>query len=268
MKSARPQRSSRPAAPEIPGDQQRPVAILDRWPNFRDLSAAATSTERYVHPGRFYRAPALTALTPDEKSVVESLDPAVIVDFRSPAEVDAHPVDLPATLSARRHHLPLPPLVDEQVDRFVRAPGVRHHDVSSAIAARYRHLMHAHGNVYQRFLQAIAGVRGRPVIFHCTAGKDRTGLAAALILGALGATMDAIESDYLATAQLWHPDPELEGLLPVVARPAVFGVESMYLVAALRELGESHGGASAFAEAALGSDGYRNWKARHACTRT
>lgn len=54
---------------------------------------------------------------------------------------------------------------------------------------------------YHEFLALLLGLEGQPVIFHCSAGKDRTGFATALVLRLLGASMEAIYTDYLLTNQ-------------------------------------------------------------------
>lgn len=221
------------------------------------------ASERHVRPGRFFRGPALADLTPNEQEILASIDPGVVVDLRSHEEVAARPAALPPMMSGRRVHLPLPALVDERMNRRFGRPGIGHADVVAAIADSYRSLVRRHADVYRQFLRILADAGDGPVFFHCTAGKDRTGLAAALILAALDAPPDVVEKDYLATGDLWWPDPELEAVLPPAARPAVFGVAPGYLEAALEELTSVHGGPVAFARSAMGSSGYLDWKKRH-----
>jgi protein-tyrosine phosphatase len=239
-------------------------AVFERLPNFRDLGGIAVAQGRRVRPGRFFRAPAPTDLSQEEEDRLLALDPGLIVDFRSTAEVKESPVALPEPLRERRVNLAIPPLVDARFRALFAQPELRHEAVAEAMEDSYRDFTRLHFGIYARFLAATRDTGDRAVIFHCTAGKDRTGFAAALVLAALGAPNEEVERDYLASGELWRPDAALESILPGPARAAVFGVAPNYLRAALNELASRHGGPTTFAEAALGgADEYRDWMARH-----
>jgi protein-tyrosine phosphatase len=91
-----------------------------------------------------------------------------------------------------------------------------------------------------------------PTVFHCTAGKDRTGLAAALVLHALGATREEILRDYLLTNErLKTPTVVWKGLEPHVAR-VLWGVRPEFLQAAYDAIEADWGGLDAFLERGLG----------------
>jgi protein-tyrosine phosphatase len=128
----------------------------------------------------------------------------------------------------------------------------------------YRDFVRANADVFARFLALLPEVEGEPLLFHCTAGKDRTGFAAALILHALGAEPDTIAEDYLATNALWRPDPELAAMIPEIAHAAIYRVAPEYLEAALEQLDREHGGPHAFADKAMGGEARRRaWAEAH-----
>jgi protein-tyrosine phosphatase len=78
-------------------------------------------------------------------------------------------------------------------------------------------------------------------VIHCTAGKDRTGFASALILHALGVPDDIIAEDYLLTNQHYKRDATAATDLPDDVRNAIGSVETSYLAAAFEAVGEEYG---------------------------
>jgi protein-tyrosine phosphatase len=138
---------------------------------------------------------------------------------------------------------------------------VDHATATAAMTEAYRDFVRLNADTFAMFLQAVTNAPG-PVLFHCTAGKDRTGFAAALLLAALGAPREQIMADFLATARLWTPDPDLAAQILPAARPAVLGLQPAYLEAAFEELDRAHGGAAAFAETVLGPRALREWADR------
>ena len=240
------------------------LPLLPTRPNLRCLGGLETAGGARVRRLRFLRAPALTDLTQEEAAWLVQLDPAVVIDFRGEHEVQQSVVAWPEQLAGRRLTLPI---VSQAEPRFraALADGVPTPAVFNAIMADiYRDFVRVHGATFVAFLQAVAAAGERPVLFHCTAGKDRTGLAAALILTALGVPRAAVVRDYLATADLWRPDERLLAQIPAAAHGAVFGVESAYLDAAFAELERGPGGVQGFVRDALGGDvGHRAFVERH-----
>ena len=94
----------------------------------------------------------------------------------------------------------------------------------------------------------------RPLVFHCTAGKDRTGFASALLLTLLGVPWDTVMDDYLRTNELWtgHVGRYLE--LDIDTRAAIVEARTPYLEAAFDVVRKDFGGPEPFAEKALGLD--------------
>lgn len=245
-----------PPAPE--GD------YLKQRPNLRCLGGIPAGDGRMVRRARFLRAPALTSLDAGETQALAALDPAVVVDFRGVAESQENPVALPEPLAARRVALSIEPSAKGRFEALFGRGEPSHDDVAAAMQETYRDYVRVHIEVYARFLRLARDAGDSPVMFHCTAGKDRTGFAAALLLTALGASREAVLRDYLATNGRWRPLPDLEARMPISARAAVFSVHATYLDAALAELDRAHGGAAAFVRDAMGGDAALDgWRRRH-----
>lgn len=223
--------------------------MLRGLPNLRDLGGVPCDSGR-VRPGLVYRSPSLGGLLPEDARALASLDPEAIIDMRGDEETRSAPA--PA-LPDRRLSLPLPPKVERHMREAMLAGRVTAELTHSLMVETYVDFIMHHSHVFAALLRRVAEAR-RPVIFHCTAGKDRTGVAAALFLTACGAGRSAIEADYLRSAGLWSPKPEVVALVPEAAREALFGVQRDYLDAAFAALDEKHGSAMAFVVEALGGE--------------
>jgi protein-tyrosine phosphatase len=98
----------------------------------------------------------------------------------------------------------------------------------------------------------VLDAKRRPVLFHCAAGKDRTGVAAALILTALGVRPSIIMDDYLLSNRLFRPIAGHTTDLPDDIRETIIKVRPSYLEAAFAAMTERWGGPQAYLEQALG----------------
>lgn len=162
--------------------------------NFRDLTGPGhrTADGRALRPGLVYRSNEL-ALTDEDAARVTDLGVTAILDLRHADEIDAHPDTEVA--GAAWEHLEIPGIPMEEVsslDDPEQAEEVMH-DV-------YRGFVRHAGarEAFATLLTRIATAED-PLVFHCTAGKDRTGWAAVLVLGICGVPDDAMLDDYLST---------------------------------------------------------------------
>ncbi len=141
-----------------------------------------------------------------------------------------------------QHSLAIEPTLVQRM-RVLSAEG---HAVTGEVVAGlmeelYRGLIndqaHRFAELFEHLLQADA-----PVLFHCTAGKDRTGVAAALVLLALGVPRDSVLQDFLLTNQFFERPTLRHSEFPVEALEVLFGVRQSFLHAALHAVDEDHGG--------------------------
>jgi protein-tyrosine phosphatase len=80
-----------------------------------------------------------------------------------------------------------------------------------------------------------------PLVIHCTAGKDRTGFACALILHALGVPQEVIAEDYLLTNRFYRRDPSASNDIPDDVRQVLGSVEASFLAAAFDAIRADYG---------------------------
>lgn len=160
--------------------------------NFRDLGGYPTRDGRRTRWGRLFRSDALSALTVADVAALRALGLAAVLDLRSPSEVERDGRGPLGDEPLAYANLPLIP----EVERREPEPEGTEPDV----AALYLEVLEVGGEAAARALNLISDAGG-PLVFHCTAGKDRTGVLAAVVLGCLGVTPEAIVADYVATSE-------------------------------------------------------------------
>jgi protein-tyrosine phosphatase len=177
-----------------------PVRLLGA-PNFRDVGGLRTRDGRIVAPGRLLRSGQLGELHRDDILALERWlgTDVCVIDLRGAAERAKRACSLPR---ATVHSLPIEPSVAHKLDALIAAGEPRlAHVTSGLMAEAYRNFArNARGHVATLFEHALAR-GGRPLLVHCTAGKDRTGFMIAMLLSALDVPREAILEDYLATNQ-------------------------------------------------------------------
>lgn len=159
--------------------------------NFRDLGGYRAMDGRTIRWRSLFRADDLSRLSRPDRAVVRNLGIATVIDLRSRAEVDLErfPVD---EIPVGFHHLPLvanlPPF-----DEYRSGPGW--------FAGHYLDIARESGEQIGRAVGIVAHPRSCPVIVHCAAGKDRTGVLVAVLLALLGIPDETIAEDYALSAK-------------------------------------------------------------------
>ena len=241
--------------------------------NFRDLGGYETTDGRAVRWDRLYRTSDLSKLTRSDLKYLSQFDVKLVCDFRSDRERAASPN---RTIDDAPEILDLPvdqEGVDPEVLRTkIRTGGLVALGVEQMMRDAYRAFVTDYSEVWAAMFQRLVREEDLPTVVHCTAGKDRTGFASALVLFALGVSEEVVFEDYLSTNYYqqnfarfvlrWIPlysffrtDPE--DLLPLLeARPE-------YLQVALDEMVARYGSINAYLEQALGLDAEMRAKLEH-----
>lgn len=197
--------------------------------NVRCVGAYATRDGRHVRRGRIYRSANLDELSPAGRTRFEALGLGTIVDFRGVNEAAAAPPFAPGV----RLHAPIEPTV---ADELRRRRETRPLDVAVAVDVMeqtYRwYALEKHG-AFAKMFQRLLEDGEKPLLFHCAAGKDRTGVAAALILSMLGVPRDVIVEDYLLSNAHYVPKTLTISEFPDEVRAALVKVRPSFLNAAL-----------------------------------
>ncbi len=217
--------------------------------NFRDLGGYSVTGSGWVRHGRVFRSDHLASLTPDDMAHLQSLALTHSIDFRGVAERAAMPYQVPGVTSLA---FPIEPTVVQRLrDRMVAGQTPTTEETVEVMCETYRGFVHDHGPTFGRFLRHLIE-QPTPLVFHCTAGKDRTGFAAALLLSVLGVDRDTIRQDYLLTNQLYRRVPSLEGSAPAHIMEVVWQVRPAFLHAAFEVIELDYGGLAAYLSEVVG----------------
>ena len=158
--------------------------------NFRDLGGYPTEDGSRVRWRRLFRADSLNRLTEEDRGQIRHLGVATVIDLRTTAEVEEgrFPVD---EVPVAFHHLPFMESVPDP-EAFQAMPGL--------LASTYVDMLDEAGDKVAAAVTVMADPANQPAIFHCTAGKDRTGVLSAMLLGLLGVPDEVIIEDYALSA--------------------------------------------------------------------
>lgn len=160
--------------------------------NFRDIGGYRTRDGRLTRWGRVYRAGSLADLSDDEVAYLGRLGVRLSCDLRTPEETERQPDRLPPGATALTR-----PIVGN-VSRLRRVVTLyrKRHAIQEVLEAVYVVMLDQNGPIFADVFRAAADPANLPLIIHCTAGKDRTGLAVALLLLALGVPEETVVADY------------------------------------------------------------------------
>lgn len=171
--------------------------MFEGQPNFRDFGGIP-AREGAVLYGEVYRSGELSALNDPDLAKFEALGIRTVVDLRSVSEASMHPDRLPD--SVRSVAIPiLPGGPGSGVDRFMETFDPSHFPPWSEV---YVALVRHHAAEFAALIHLVADEMARPLVFHCGTGRDRTGIASALLLVLLGTPWEAVKKDYLRSIEL------------------------------------------------------------------
>jgi protein-tyrosine phosphatase len=225
--------------------------------NFRDLGGYAGAAGRTVRWGRVFRSDALHALTAADLSVVASLGLRSVLDLRWSHERERQPTVIPMDGSTTRSlHLMVgedPDLSNSKETLQMILDGELPEADDGFMAQMYVDMLRDGATTFGRVLSHLAEEAWLPALFHCTAGKDRTGISAALLLSVLGVSESVILDDY-ELSTLYRSNKRIEELRPAIEAAGVdvekvrpfLSARRPVMEATLRHLAGDYGGVEAY----------------------
>ncbi|WP_075891791.1 tyrosine-protein phosphatase [Actinomyces provencensis] len=243
----------------------------DHLPNLRDVGGWPTTSGGVVRPGALFRSAAPSDPGVPTDPAVTTLGLEVVVDMRTAAEAERRPAHLPRGARLVRVDIlastpgslasltgTLPAAIAEgrvSPDAFLAdldARAVMEHTYEQFVTEAPARAGFA------EVARSVLSAGGRPTLLHCTAGKDRTGWAVAVLMAAVGSTRDAVFEEYLAVSPavraLFAPDLERAAAVGLDAerlRP-LLDVDVAYLKAALDRVDADFGGFDGYLRSGLG----------------
>ena len=209
--------------------------------NFRDLGGIKNKEGRYTKWGKIFRSDDLYHLTDSDLKYLSSIPLVSIVDFRSAEEIQNAPDRNPASLK-ENYPYSINPGSLMSLSLSASNEKITPAQVDSMMMLLNRLLVIDPEIIgkYRDFFGLLQNENNIPLLFHCSAGKDRTGMAAALVLFALGVDEEVIFNDYLQSnqylsgkyADMIAQNPETKSL---------FEVKPEFLQAGLAEIKKVYG---------------------------
>lgn len=221
--------------------------------NFRDLGGYTNESGRVVRHGRLFRSDHLGALTADDLAALDTaLGPALrVCDLRGVQERQAAAC---VVRHATVHSLPIEPSVVQKLTSLMalgQTPTA--HMTVALMQDTYRDFVRGNTPRFAAlFGHLLDESTDAPLVFHCTAGKDRTGFAAALVLTALGVPREVVMDDFLLTNERLRPGTGSSHALPAEIVSVLYRVQQEFLHAALEAVDEDYGGLQAYLERGMG----------------
>jgi len=201
-----------PSAPllipaQLPPEQRAAHRLLnfEGIANFRDLGGYANEQGQQVKWGVLYRSGTFAHSSRADLQGLQQLQLATLVDFRSGGEKDEEPNQLPQPASFTVIEIPTldegnKALVGEVMER-VESGNFDGFDPDQFMLEANRQFATEFTPQFRQFIHTVLDAGGKPVVWHCSAGKDRTGFASAILLRVLGVPQETVMRDYMESKQ-------------------------------------------------------------------
>jgi protein-tyrosine phosphatase len=234
--------------------------LLQGVANFRDLGGYLTIDGRCVRWGLIYRSEALGRLTQRDLSYLSNLGLRLVCDLRTPLEITRAPDRVPHTA----RWIATPAQKGDFDTKMLPTLLFNRKIIPELMRQSYPKHLAENARYFGAILACFADSNNLPAVFHCTAGKDRAGLAAALLLGLLGVPDQTIVEDYslsnLAFDQLFAVFVEdnkssLRRIgVPLKELHPMFIADPTWMEGALAYINKSYGSITAYLIDAAGMD--------------
>ena len=225
------------------------VLPLQGASNFRDLGGYRTRDGRSLRWRQLFRSEHLAGLTAADRRTLADLGLRRALDFRGVQERGAQAYTLPGVAV---HALSIEPTVVQRMQAItLGGETLSAQRVAELMQDLYRGLVQQQAPRYAEFFDHLLHGEG-PLVFHCTAGKDRTGWAAALTLLALDVPRETVLQDYLLTNAVFQHQPAPQAGFAPAALQVLWRVQAGFLEAALDTVDALPGGLDAYLQQRLG----------------
>jgi protein-tyrosine phosphatase len=225
--------------------------VFDGACNARDLGGLPTVDGRVTRTGVVYRSDTLAYLSDPDLARLAALGVRAVVDLRATDEQQRAPDRLPNGAIAL-HHAGFIPNGNAEMISAVNAGRLSEQQAHTAMLGQYRRLALEHLDRFREYLDVLLGSDGTPLIFHCASGKDRTGLAAAITLLAVGVPQPLVIEDYVLSNYQRRKVDLFHAAASTAAVEQIMSADARYLEAAIAAMCEGFGSIDAYLSDGLG----------------
>ena len=209
--------------------------------NLRDLGGKKTSGNKNLKKGLFLRCAAPTEWNDSVKKQIAALKKPLIIDFRGIQEEANNPSRIPKEYLGKIVHLPIEPKVTELLKNLGEIDKSKTTKIDEIFQNAYRKYTIENIQTFEAFFKILFDNPDSTIMFHCTAGKDRTGFASALILSLFGVGKETIIDDYLLSNKTYKPTQKVKGEVQKIGIKQLLKVDESWLNAGLEEFSERVG---------------------------
>ena len=199
----------------LPGIAAEERAVpLEGVLNTRDLGGLKTEDGRSVRTGQLIRSGEIDEISESSMQSLDNMGVSVIVDLRTTSEATAHPAQWPEGEGPVRHNFPVMENESQMIEDMrasIRSGKAKAEETDALFAGAFGYIATDYTDEYRDLFDVLLGQpEGEAVLYHCSGGKDRTGVATALVLTALGVTKEDIQADFMMSNTLKDADNKAE----------------------------------------------------------
>tara|TARA_B110000008_G_scaffold140423_1_gene142210 strand:+ start:3292 stop:4041 length:750 start_codon:yes stop_codon:yes gene_type:complete len=213
--------------------------------NFRDVAIGPKMKKDLL-----FRCAKLSTLDNEDIAKLENINPYAIIDFRDPKEINKAPDNLTEKLLKKYISLPISASTLNRMVAEKNIQGDNKLTYEKVMEESYKLYLNNHKHVWKEFINILLNSNSTPVIFHCSAGKDRTGIASYIIQRLLNNSIELIYENYLlsnellsstaATAEQTTSSKRGDLMITRVMLETLGKVQKSYLNSAINEIEEKY----------------------------
>ena len=217
------------------------MSLINSVSNFRDVAIGSKMKNNIL-----FRCAKLSTLNDEDIKKIEDLNPHAIIDFRDPKEINKAPDNLSKDLLKKYVSLPISASTLSRMVDQKNIDGDNKFTYEKVMEESYKLYINNHKHVWKEFIKILLKANNNPIIFHCSAGKDRTGIASFIIQKLCDNPMELIFENYLlsnelltinaATAEQTTASKKDDQLITEVMLDTLSKVKKSYLISGINEI--------------------------------
>jgi len=217
------------------------LSLINSVSNFRDVAIGSKMKNNIL-----FRCAKLSTLNDEDIEKIEDLNPHAIIDFRDPKEINKAPDNLSKDLLKKYVSLPISASTLSRMVDQKNIDGDNKFTYEKVMEESYKLYINNHKHVWKEFIKILLKANNNPIIFHCSAGKDRTGIASFIIQKLCDNPMELIFENYLlsnelltinaATAEQSTASKKDDQLITEIMLDTLSKVKKSYLISGINEI--------------------------------